>query len=156
MKIYVDMDGVLTHFDKAVKEINGASGLKEDATEKEKNDMYKKIERAGRKFWSEMDWHPNGKKLWYLLKPFNPVLLSSPGYFSEAEAGKRDWIKKNIPGIPAFINRDKAQYAERDALLIDDTEDNVGAWRDAGGKAIHYTDFEDVEKKILEMIMESD
>lgn len=155
MKLYVDMDGVLTDFDTAATAIGGAAGLKEDATPEEKQDMYNKIEAAGPEFWSNMPWKSDGKKLWNALKPFNPVLLSSPGKFMHAPRGKQDWVKKNLPGVPLFLDEDKYRWAERDAVLIDDSLPKILAWREMRGIGIHHKDAETTEKKLLSLLAPS-
>lgn len=152
MKCFVDMDNVLTDFDSAVKDIGAESGLMENAPEDAKNRMYKAIDEAGPEFWSLMHWAPEGKQLWSYLKPYNPVLLSSPGEFHYAEAGKQNWVSKNTPGTTLICDPEKFRYAEREAILIDDMKDNIGAWEEAGGVGILHTSLEDTKKQ-LEAIM---
>lgn len=55
---------------------------------------------------------------------------------------KRDWCDEHFPGIPLLLavavpggEPPKNFCASRDALLIDDSDANVNAFRDAGGKA---------------------
>ena len=153
MKLYLDMDNCLTDWNQAVKEIGAESGLLDNASEEDKTRMCKAINESGVPFWADMKWHPEGHQLWNLVKPLHPVLLSSPGEFQDAEAGKENWVSKNIPGTTLFCDPEKFRYAERDAILIDDLAENIGAWEEAGGIGILHTSFEDTKKK-LETIME--
>jgi len=140
IKVLLDMDSCITDFDKAVKKLGlkAAKGLAEDASEEEKQFMYDKIEEAGSKFWSDMDWYPKGQELWKTVKNYNPVLLSSPGLFKWAPAGKQNWVSENLPGISLFLESDKYIFAEPDAVLIDDSSSNIEGWKDAGGIGILY------------------
>lgn len=138
MKYYVDMDGVLTNWDAAVRTI-GIEPLPEDAPAAERQAMYDRIEEAGEAFWANMEWMPGAQALWNTLQPLRPTLLSSPGLFTYAPSGKQRWVAKHIPGTPLFLENDKFRYAERDAVLIDDNTHNIGGWQEAGGIGIHHT-----------------
>lgn len=153
-KIFVDLDNTLTDFNQAVKDLGPkpTEGLPDDATEEQKQVMYDAIEEAGSKFWSEMKWHPDGKALWGAIKEFEPVLLSSPGLFTYAPAGKEDWVNKNLPGVPLFLESDKYGYAEREAILIDDNKENVNSWKEAGGLAIFHEDARKTEDELMDLI----
>jgi hypothetical protein len=100
-----------------------------------------------------MKWAPEGRALWNLVKPFHPVLLSSPGEFRDAEAGKQNWVSENIPGTTLFCDPQKFRYAELGAILIDDDPDNIGGWEQYGGTAILHTSLEDTKQK-LKAVME--
>jgi len=146
------MDNVICDFNSAVKEIGAESGILPGASEEHRKRMYKAIDESGVEFWSKMHWMPEGRQLWNLVKPYHPVLLSSPGEFLDAPAGKENWVSENIPGTTLFCDPEKYRYAERDAILIDDMSNNIGAWEEAGGIGILHTSLEDTKQK-LEAIM---
>lgn len=154
IKLYVDMDGVLTDFRKAVHKLGpkAAEGLAEDASPEQKDYMYKKIEDAGVSFWADMPWSQEGEKLWKKLKKFNPVVLTSPGLFRYAVRGKLNWMNRNLPGEQIFFSNDKHLYAEPDAILIDDMQTNIGPWRETGGYAIKHKNMEDTLQRLKELI----
>jgi len=152
MKIYVDMDGVLTNFEDAVRDLGQGQGLKQDATEEEKNQMYRAIDKAGVTFWENMKWAPDGKKLWNALKKYNPVLLSSPAQFRGAPSGKLTWVNREIPGTSLFLEDQKSFYADSDAILIDDMLKNVSAWRECGGVGIHHKDADTTLAELKEIL----
>lgn len=154
IKLYLDMDGVITDFGRAVTELGPepALGLSDDASDQAKQIMYDAVEGAGEAFWSRMQWAPDGQRLWNLLRPYRPVILSSPGLFSHAVTGKIQWLKNNLPEATYFFEDHKSQYAERDAVLIDDTKRNIDAWGIAGGTGILYSTPEEVMQK-LELII---
>lgn len=157
-KVYVDMDGVLCDFEKAVKELGPGpvKGLPLDAEPKDKEVMWKAIDDAGADFWGNMSWKKDGKKVWNLVKNLNPVLLSSPGNQRYSPAGKQNWASKNLPGVPLFLETDKFQYAQgvenAGAILIDDMEDNISAWNGVGGKGILHKDFETTKEELKKLL----
>jgi hypothetical protein len=126
-KIFLDMDGVLTDFDQAVKNIGHETGLSETATEEQKTNMYAAINTAGLSFWTLMPWTPDGQTLWNILKPYHPTLLSSPGQFIYAKAGKIQWVTENIPGTTLLLSTEKWRYANWETILIDDDINNIEA-----------------------------
>ena len=173
-QIYCDMDGVLVNFcDAAIKKVNETindkshrlAGLARGAKEEVGRDyleigdlekysdsrspaasryMYALLERD-QEFWANLEWKSGGKEIWNLIKPFNPILLTSPmdkkGY-NECKLGKREWIDKNLsPEQPAIYEHAKWKYAKDGNacnLLIDDFIDKVSKFRDEGGVAVHH------------------
>jgi hypothetical protein len=156
LKVYCDCDGVLTDFKGAVKKLGpeAEKGLEENAPLKIKQKMWDAIEKAGESFWSNMEWTPDGKDLWELLKRFNPILLSSPGKFKSAPSGKTLWVKNNVPGTPLFLTESKSEYVDpyELSILIDDNKNNIGGWEQSGGKGILHTNSGDTERKFLELL----
>lgn len=158
MKVYCDMDGVITDWDGQLKNLTGME-LDWDDPEDKKQKAYKAIDDAGVEFWSKMKWLPDekgGKKLWKILKPFRPVFLSSPGQFRYAPQGKTEWVNQNTPGTTLFTEPDKFKFAERHAVLIDDNEDNIDAWKKAGGIGILHKDTESTEIALLSLLAPQD
>lgn len=156
--IYLDMDGCLTDFTKAVTALGeeATAGLAEDAPQDQKQKMYDAIEKAGESFWADMEWTKDGKDLWNLVKPWDPVLISSPGLFRYAESGKIAWVKENIPGTTLYLcdAKSKSDYVNpyETSILIDDSKDNIGAWEEVGGIGILYTSIENTEKILLDLL----
>lgn len=158
IKVYCDMDGVLCAFEEQVKKLGEvpAQGLADDATEEQKQAMYDAIEEAKEDFWATMPWTENGKKLWKILKPYKPVILSSPGKFLYAPAGKNTWMNKNLPGVTYFLEEDKWVFVEPESVLIDDMEKNIRDWDAAGGFGILYKgDPEEVKTELKEFMEEN-
>jgi hypothetical protein len=159
MKLYLDMDGVLTGFKTAVETLGAEAtkGLSEDASEIQKQKMYDLIEAVGVKFWSTMPWATGGKQLWALVEPFRPVLLTSTGKFTFAKNGKLLWIKRNVPGTSVFFSDSKSEYVDpyETCILIDDMKNNIEGWKEMGGMGILHTSFEDTEKQLLTFLWDS-
>lgn len=57
---------------------------------------------------------------------------------------KIEWVKTYFPGIPLWFgpySRDKHVHCVNGDILIDDREDNIQDWTQAGGIGILHTDF---------------
>lgn len=138
--LYCDMDGVLVDFEKRFEDLTDLSpnafrdkyGLDE---------FWKKIDDDGVRFWVGMDWMPDGKQLWDYIKPNVYSLLSSPSYDNSSRLGKRLWVKKNIPGTKLILaaRKNKQDYSEKGAILIDDLKPTIDEWNAKGGIGILHT-----------------
>lgn len=139
-KLYCDMDGVLVDFEEGYNKLTGrkAPGY---SSPYNKEDFWKPISDAGAKFWADLDWMSDGKQLWDYIKQFNPKLLTAPSREQSSRIGKKEWVNKNISGTPIIFKyaADKKDLAEPNAILIDDREDNIEQWIDAGGIGIRHT-----------------
>ena len=151
MRLYVDMDGVLTDFSKQAAELLGTPL---DRTKKIGNDgaAWAKITAAGEPFWADMEWMPDGHDLWEEVKKYDPMILTSPARHEASVKGKQTWLKKNLPGVPYIIEPEKDKYSDTDAILIDDSDKNIKTWRKKGGIGILHENAEDSIKKLRKAI----
>jgi 5'(3')-deoxyribonucleotidase len=133
MKLYVDLDGVLTDFNKKLSEVMGKPFKNEFSNDPS---IWKAITKAGAEFWSTMEWLPGGRDLWEELKKYDPTILSAPSNHPSSVEGKKEWLKDNIPGVPFILEQKKEKYANEDSILIDDREKNIKRWEAAGGIGI--------------------
>jgi len=138
-KIYCDMDGVLTDWNEAINRLD--PNFDNIPTKKEKWD---KIDAEGVKFWSNMKWLKDGRKLWNYIKDKNVKILSAhaKNRFLAIE-GKKDWLRKNIGAVVAkqaiITAKDKKKnYSDGNSILIDDREDNIKEWKSKSGIGILY------------------
>ena len=138
-KIFVDMDGVLVDFEDGYERLTGknikGNHVKGDA------DFWQPITDAGIKFWAGLKWMPDGKELWSYIKPYNPKILSAPSREESSKIGKHVWVKNNISDTKLILRsaERKQELSELNAILIDDREDNIQQWKDAGGIGILHT-----------------
>lgn len=132
LRLFVDVDGVLTNWEAAYKAAGGK--LFEKAKDIDP-DVTKLVE-----FWSEMPWMPNGRELWSMLLPLNPVLLTAAVNFGKpCREGRNLWVHKNIADDQNIIYEySKDKYADSRSILIDDMEHNIEAFKEAGGIGILY------------------
>jgi 5'(3')-deoxyribonucleotidase len=131
-KIYLDLDGCITNFDKAIEKIG--------VSKKDGAKFWVTINKAGTKFWSEMEWMPDGKQLWKAVEIYKPTILTAPSNHKDSITGKKEWLDKNLPEVPYLIDQDKAAHAGKNKILIDDREKNIKKWEEAGGIGILHKD----------------
>jgi hypothetical protein len=138
-RLFCDLDGVLTDFDKGARAVDPSLPglhLSDPAT------FWRLVAAKGETFWSELSWLPDGRALWDFLRPYRPVILTGvPEQCQDCVRGKRVWIARELGpehAAAAIIcpSRDKRLHAVPDAVLIDDTPAVVEAFRRAGGRAI--------------------
>ena len=151
-KIYCDMDGVLTNFDKRFKESNPEKLSPAQYQTKYGTDKFWQLidGEIGVKFWVGMPWMPDGKELWSYIEKYNPTLLSAPSKENESRLGKRLWVKNNIPGTKLILSAasKKQNYSGTNRILIDDRPDNIEQWRSRGGIGILHTNTADTLKQL--------
>ena len=142
--VYCDMDGVLCDFELQFKELTNGISAKEYKAKNGVNGFWKIITDQGEKFWSEMPWTPEGKKLWSYIKKYNPILLSAPSNDPSSRLGKRQWVEKNLPGVTLKLASrfNKPDYATNDnTVLIDDYYGTIVNWKDKGSIGIWYNNY---------------
>jgi FMN phosphatase YigB (HAD superfamily) len=154
--IFLDMDGVITDFEKAAVELNILEL-------KNRKFDWNALNAAGARFWEQLEWKNEGKKLYEFLDIFckdhgiDLCILSTVNTNCGKE-GKKAWLKANthINPMNIYIVRkatDKSTFAAEDSLLIDDFGKNVRGFIQAGGQAIKFeNNAEEVIKKIKELV----
>jgi hypothetical protein len=140
--IYSDMDGVLSDFDKRFMEFSDGKLPSQYEKEFGREKFWELIDgKVGVPFWAGMSWMPDGKTLWSYIEKYNPIILSAPSRNQESRYGKRIWKKRNMPStkmILAYADK-KKEYADSTSILIDDREENIKQWNEAGGIGILHT-----------------
>lgn len=163
-RIFQDMDGCLTNFDKKFIEIPENT---EHLSMSEYSDKYGQtaawhlVSTQGENYWSTMEWMPDGKKLWdYVNKNPGTIILSSPSRDPKCYSGKEKWLQQHLGiGFPekdevivhndiewdpnkvkVILNSQKHKFCKYPYwILIDDSEDKINKWREAGGVGILHT-----------------
>jgi len=147
--VYVDMDGVLTDFERRFEQFAGVTPEEfmsqktiEVGERKATEQFWDLIDnQIGVRYWAGMPWMPEGETLYKHIKKYKPTILTSPSRDESSRIGKGVWIKRNMSGTPyifGFKASGKAKYAAPNAILIDDREDNIQSWKQAGGIGILY------------------
>jgi hypothetical protein len=151
-KIFCDMDGVLTDFDKQFKDLNPEHlSSSQYQTKYGKEKFWNFIDKENKlKFWTTMEWMPDGKQLWDYIKKYSPTILSAPSMDPSSRLGKRIWLKNNIPGAKLILaaSEKKQNYSNKDSILIDDRHNNIEQWRSQGGIGILHTNTQDTIKRL--------
>lgn len=145
--IYVDLDGVLVDFNKFAREVIGCNVADFEADKQIKRLFWSRVNnrhKEGKPFFGAMDPLPDVFVLWDYVKKYDPIILSATGRTKNAGNEKRDWVKRHLGQRAAdtalFVEsaQDKAQYANRNSILIDDRTKAIQPWIDAGGIGIHH------------------
>jgi hypothetical protein len=146
IKLYLDMDGVLTDFTGACEKL-GKHMTFWFSNDKER--FGKHLIYTGAEFWSEMPWIAGGKELYGFLERsgFSPTILSAvPSQergkaIVDARKGKIQWLRKEL-GIQyardaiLCFRHEKALQSGISRVLIDDSSENIHEWEGAGGIGI--------------------
>lgn len=154
------MDGVICAFQEAAVELN-ILDLKTRTVD------FNALNAAGAKFWEQLEWINEGKKLYEFLEEFCKdhqidLCILSAVLTKEGKEGKKAWLKANthINPMNVYIVRrgpDKDAFASEESLLIDDFGKNVRGFIQAGGNAIKFqNDAEEVIKKVKELVSGDD
>lgn len=158
-KIYVDMDGVLVDWEKSFAKIS--NGLSADAYEAQHGSeaRFNLSQNSSPEFYANMEWMSDGKQLYDFVKNLNSEILShaesDSGKDTRVIDGKNTWLKNNNIKIHANLvhhREDKASFASENSILIDDREDNIIEFEEAGGIGILHKNATDTIKKLKEIM----
>jgi hypothetical protein len=146
IKLFLDMDGVLTDFTGACEKL-GEHMMLWYSSDKER--FWDRIISAGEEFWSEMPWMTEGKELHGFLKNsgFCPTILSAlpnperEKALANARKGKIQWLREELGTQYAnnailCFRPEKALRSGISKILIDDNSENIREWEEAGGTGI--------------------
>jgi 8-oxo-dGTP pyrophosphatase MutT (NUDIX family)/5'(3')-deoxyribonucleotidase len=137
-KIFLDMDGVIADFDKGVADTFGESA---DTVISSLGNMnfWKQVNDLDH-FWLHLEPMPDSKQLWDYVKKYEVTLLTTPvNFVKTCKQDKKDWAKKYLGDIDVIFSASKEKYSEPQAILIDDREDNIKKFQEAGGIGILHT-----------------
>jgi len=147
-KIYLDMDGVLTNFEKRYFELFGVSpkGFRED---KEFGSNWKKLVEGNN--FEKLEWFPGAQELIAFIEDKNipiEILTSSGGekYHDDVTTQKIKWCVEHDIHYPVNVvagRKFKKDFASKEVVLIDDTDDVIESFNAAGGIGILHKNLED-------------
>ena len=121
-------------------------------------DFESKIEEAGYNFWRTLPLLPWAKGLYHTMTQFAQVaFLTSPTTFSQCYHAKREWVKQHFDSEKVVLTTEKYLCASPWRYLIDDSLDNVKAFKSHGGHAYHWPNYIDIvdNKRNIDMITEN-
>ena len=151
--IYLDLDGVLTNLEGAVSKLG--LGTFDELEKRSPGLVWKLIAKEGVKFWSQMEWMKDGRKLWDYVKHYPVTILSAPTKNPSSIKGKNIWINielgKDVKRI-IVPRKEKKNYANQHSILIDDMVKNISEWKTDGGIGILHEDAETTIKKLKSIL----
>lgn len=147
--IFLDLDGVLVNFVKGslaelnvdIKDIE-IPARQYDMTKwgnigvKNQEEFWQIIDKKGAEFWAGLEKYPWADELVdYCLSKAKVFFLTSPARNPLCSAGKMEWIQKYYPKLRRNVVLTPAKYlcANKNALLIDDSEHKIFPFKNAGG-----------------------
>ena len=142
--VFLDMDGVLVDFFSAFAKLANVEHWKQMDPQK-LQDVLNKI--VGSDYFAKLPKTNACDSIVEMAIDFagSYSILSSPlrGDIANSTKHKRAWVIDNLSPQPAktIIIRDKSQYAFLNGvqnILIDDRENNIHKWQEAGGYGIKY------------------
>ena len=142
--VFLDMDGVLVDFFGAFAKLANVEHWKQMDSERLQNVLSKIV---GSDFFAKLPKTNACDSIVEMVVEFagSYCILSSPlrGDIANSTSHKRVWVMDNLSPQPAktIIVRDKSQYALLNGvqnILIDDREDNIQKWQEAGGCGVKY------------------
>lgn len=157
MKIYVDLDGVISDFQGLIEEHMGMP-IKDAPKGKMWSSIYH-YNKYVNPFFESLPLMSDAMILWnFVTENFDHVeILSACGNTpKDAKEQKIRWVEKTLTGY-AGINivvksSDKAQFADDESILIDDRDKSIGPWIEAGGIGILHTSAEETIKELEQYI----
>ena len=153
LKIFLDIDGVVRNWDSGVCQLFGLGDVLVRSWDTIENlALERGVVKTGKEFWEKQTsdfWaglkmyqhaHDFLSMLEDLVGKKNICLLTAPTLTSAG--GTQKWIRKNMPYFfnskQYLIGPAKHFVAGAGKLLIDDKDDNVIKFREAGGEAIVF------------------
>lgn len=150
MKIFLDLDGILSDFVSSALETHNREYPWFSSDSVGCYDMVQLLGISPKDFWKPFDhdfWASlaplkEGFELLRILEKGHDVYLATaPALSPSCSSGKHAWVRNHLPEYWAktFICQAKHVFAAiPDSVLIDDADHNVDAFKAAGGKAIIY------------------
>jgi len=142
--VFLDMDGVLVDFFSAFAKLANVEHWKQMDSQRLQGVLDKIV---GSDYFAKLPKTNACDSIVEMAIDFagSYSILSSPlrGDIANSTKHKRAWVIDNLSPQPAktIIIRDKSQYALLNGvqnILIDDRENNIHKWQEAGGYGIKY------------------
>ena len=149
------MDGVLSDWEAQFKRYSGGITVDTYDSLYGKKNRFKLVNKNSTDYYANMPWMKDGKLLYNFVNSFPNVEILSHAPDAKSKVGKQQWLKDK--GIKFEANlvpnrKDKSKFATSDSILIDDREDVVSDFINAGGKAILHTNSIDTIHQLKEIL----
>jgi 5'(3')-deoxyribonucleotidase len=163
MEIRLDLDGVVANFVKASQQLFSMPIVEETTYDHwvnwgiSSNEFWHKV-NTSKTFWEDIEPFDDFRQIVQLVESYDPnyKFLSSPSNSPNCYSGKYRWVDSHFGFIKTskrlILASDKSDCASEFRLLIDDNDNNVRKWIDAGGLGFlwpqPYNENKHIENKI--------
>ena len=133
LELFLDLDGVFANFDLRVFELTGKW-----PHELASREMWKAVDRD-EGFFLNLAFMPGAETLWAYAKQYRPTFLTGAPSRPVTHDHKRTWVAEKFGSewrVIVLPSKDKQIHAHPTAILVDDRDDNIQRWVDAGGIGI--------------------
>ena len=149
------MDGVLSDWEAQFKRYSGGIPVNTYDNLHGKQNRFNLVNKNSPEYYANMPWMKDGKLLYNFVNSFPNVQILSHAPDAKSKIGKQQWLKDKDITFEANLvtnRKDKSKFATDDSLLIDDREDVVNDFINAGGKAILHTNSIDTINQLKEIL----
>lgn len=160
---FQDLDGCLANFELEAERITGKPMSYWQSSTELLTDFWNTVEqyknpKTGYTFYEGLEWMPDGKKLWYRVKQFNPVILTGIPRGTWAVEQKIKWCKRELGNYNVICCPTELKHQEAmkhlnksnltNCVLVDDREKTKPIWEQHGGTYILHTSATDSIQQI--------
>ncbi|HVU30934.1 MAG TPA: hypothetical protein VHE36_11105 [Sphingomicrobium sp.] len=137
-RLFLDADGVLADFDRAARELLGASP-REFIARHGRGAFWRRLAKA-KNFYGTLPEMPDARLLFDAVEHLKPTILTGLPVGSWAAPQKVEWAAEHFPGVPIItcMARDKHKHMHRGDVLVDDREKHRAAYEEAGVLFVHH------------------
>jgi hypothetical protein len=132
-KLFLDCDGVLADFDAGARALLGTDPATYTAR-RGKGAFWRELARHG-DFYASLPKMADADELFDAVRQLKPTILTGLPIGKWAAPQKVRWAAEHFPGVPIItcMARDKHRHMEGADVLVDDSEQHMAAWEQAGG-----------------------
>lgn len=154
MQVFTDNDGVLANFNRNVVNFFG-----KHPADWNNDEMWEAINQEP-DFWHTVPLKDGATRLWAVLTPYNPIVITGcpKDNFAMASAHKTIWIKKvfgeDVRVITCLAKDKQTHMTAPGDILIDDFKSNIKRWEKAGGRGVWYRNVDQAITDFQKMVEE--
>jgi 5'(3')-deoxyribonucleotidase len=150
-RLFLDADGVLADFDRAARDLLGASP-KEFIARHGRGTFWKRLAKA-KNFYGSLPEMPDARLLLDAVAHLKPTILTGLPIGAWAAPQKVEWAAEHFPGVPIItcMARDKHKHMHPGDVLVDDREKHRAEYEAAGVVFIHHRNAEESLRQLAKI-----